>query len=131
MSLFSEIFCWWGGNTWGTRLFTWRKGKFVGEDQSGNRYFVQRSGVGPLGVPARWVIYPKLSEASQVPPEWHGWLHYTTAEPIPASARQPWQVPHQPNLTGTPGSYRPPGHDYRGGHRPPATGDYESWTPGS
>ena len=31
MGLFTEIFSWWGGNTWGTRLFTWRKGKLVGD----------------------------------------------------------------------------------------------------
>src|SRR5450631_1921980 len=32
MSLFSEIFFWWGGNTWGNRWDTWRRGKLVGED---------------------------------------------------------------------------------------------------
>jgi NADH:ubiquinone oxidoreductase subunit len=108
MSLFSEIFSWWGGNTWGTRFFTWRKGKFVGEDQFGNRYYIQKSGAGPLGVPARWVTYPKLSEASQVPPEWHGWLHYTVDTP-PTEERyipRPWQKPHQMNMTGTSRAYR-------------------------
>jgi len=68
MGLFSEIFSWWGGNTWGTRLYTWRKGRLVGEDEFGNRYYVQNRGVGPLGVPARWVTYANLSEASQIPP---------------------------------------------------------------
>ena len=38
MGIFSEIFCWWGGNTWGTRLFTFRKGHKVGEDDFGNTY---------------------------------------------------------------------------------------------
>ena len=28
-------------------------------------------------------------------------------------------------------SYRPAGHDYQGGKRAKATGDYEAWTPGS
>ena len=86
MGLFSEIFSWWGGNTWGTRLFTWRKGRLVGEDEFGNRYYVQNRGVGPLGVPARWVTYANLSEASQVPPEWHGWMHHTVDTPPTASA---------------------------------------------
>ena len=42
-----------------------------------------------------------------------------------------WQKPHVPNLTGTADSYRPAGHDYQGGKRAKATGDYEAWTPGS
>ncbi|MGH6798662.1 MAG: NADH:ubiquinone oxidoreductase subunit NDUFA12, partial [Roseiarcus sp.] len=40
-----------------------------------------------------------------------------------------WQKPHLPNLTGTPLAYRPPGSVLEGGHRAPATGDYEPWTP--
>ena len=66
-----------------------------------------------------------------MPPEWHAWLHYTTDEPLVERPRRSWEKPHLPNLTGTPASYRPPGHDYRGGTRDRATGDYEAWTPGS
>ncbi len=112
----------------GTRLHTYLFGRFVGADPEGNRYYVTRRAKERA---RRWVMYKGYPEASKVPPEWHAWLHYTTNEPIPLAARRPWQRPHQENLTGTPGSYRPPGHDYRGGNRAPATGDYESWTPGS
>jgi len=114
----------------GTRLFTYFRGRPVGSDPGGNRYFEEKRA--RPGLPARrWVLYAGEVDASQVPAEWHAWLHYTTAEPIPMASRKFWQKPHMPNLTGTPGSYRPPGHDYRGGHRAPSTGDYESWTPGS
>ncbi|MGQ0457744.1 MAG: NADH:ubiquinone oxidoreductase subunit NDUFA12 [Hyphomicrobium sp.] len=131
MSLLSEIFSWWGGNTWGTRLFTWRKGKLVGTDDFGNRYYLQKSGVGPLGVPARWVIYRDLSEASQVPPEWHGWLHHTVdAPPTDETYRaHPWEKPHQANLTGTPRAYRPKGSILSSGARQPSSGDYKPWKP--
>jgi NADH:ubiquinone oxidoreductase subunit len=131
MSIFSEIFSWWGGNTWGTRLFTWRKGQLVGEDEFGNRYYVQRSGVGPLGVPSRWVIYRDLSEASLVPPDWHGWLHHTVDVPPSEETYRPkaWQKAHQPNLTGTAGAYRPKGSILASGSRQPATGDYKAWKP--
>ena len=61
-----------------------------------------------------------------MPPEWHAWLHYTTDAPIVETQRRPWQKPHLPNPTGTPLSYRPPGHDYEGGQRARATGDYEA-----
>ena len=116
--------------TIGTRLYTFFSGRPVGTDPAGNRYFEQkRVRAGARG--RRWVLYVGAAEATEVPAEWHAWLHHTTDLPIPMSARRPWQKPHQPNLTGTAAGYRPPGHDYRGGHRPPATGDYESWTPGS
>ncbi len=131
MGLLSEIFSWWGGNTWGTRLYTWRKGKLVGEDDFGNRYYVQSSGVGPLGVPSRWVIYPDQSEASLVPPDWHGWLHHTVDAPPTEEAYvpKPWQRPHQPNLTGSADAYRPQGSILSSGPRQPSTGDYKPWKP--
>jgi NADH:ubiquinone oxidoreductase subunit len=116
--------------TIGTRLFTWMHGRLVGRDALGNRYYQDRK-AGPGGRARRWVIYAGEAEASKVPPEWHCWLHYTTEAPLPETERRPWQKPHEPNFTGTAASYRPPGHDYRGGHRAPATGDYEAWTPGS
>src|SRR5262245_17369382 len=74
MGVLSEIFSWWGGNTWSNRIYTALRGKLVGSDGDGNRYYVQKKGVGPLGVPRRWVIYKTLAEDSQVTPEWHGWL---------------------------------------------------------
>jgi NADH:ubiquinone oxidoreductase subunit len=118
------------GMTIGTRLFTLFKGRLVGRDPAGNRYYEERWPRAGLRA-RRWVLYAGAPEASKVPPEWHAWLHYTTDSPLPQTARRPWQKPHLPNMTGTPASYRPPGHDYRGGHRPPTAGDYEAWTPGS
>ncbi len=115
--------------TIGTRLFTLLHGRLIGRDATGNRYFEERRASGLR--PRRWVLYAGAPEASKVPAEWHCWLHYTTGAPLPETGRRPWQKPHLANLTGTPAGYRPPGHDYRGGHRAPATGDYEAWDPGS
>ncbi len=112
------------------RLVTSLTGQLVGKDAAGNVYYQGKS-VRPSGRRRRWVMYAGEAEASTVPPEWHAWLHYTTDEPIPETVRRAWQKPHQPNLTGTPLGYRPPGSDYMGGQRAPATGDYEAWTPGS
>jgi NADH:ubiquinone oxidoreductase subunit len=50
---------------------------------------------------------------------------------LPLEPRRVWEKPHQANLTGTPQGYRPAGHDYAGGKRAAASGDYEAWTPGS
>ena len=77
------------------------------------------------------MIYNGTVEASRVPPDWHGWLHHTYAEP-PTQAPlkvKPFEAPHQPNLTGTEGAYRPDGSLAKGGARPPATGDYQAWKP--
>ncbi len=108
-----------------TRVLTWLRGKQVGTDPDGNRYYVERS-----GGPRRWVLYDGEPEASKVPPEWNAWLHHTV-DGLPAEQRQvqPWEKPHQANLTGTAAAYRPPGHASRGGKRARATGDYEAWRP--
>ena len=131
MSILSEIFAWWGGNTWGTRWTIWKHGRFVGSDDFGNKYYVQRRGVGPLGTPRRWVIYQDLSEASQVPPEWHGWLHHTVDTPPTEEDYQakPWQQPHLANKTGSAEAYRPSGSILTSAERPKATGDYTAWNP--
>src|SRR5690242_18037728 len=106
----------------GTWLLTRFRGALVGTDAAGNMYYQdKRPRAGHR--PRRWVVYKHLVEPTQVPPEWHPWLHHTTDAPLPSGPRLPWQKPHVMNLTGTAGGYRPPGHDYSGGRRPPTTGD--------
>ena len=77
------------------------------------------------------MIFNGQSEASAVPPGWNGWLHRTVDVPPSEESYtpRPWQLAHQPNLTGTPQAYRPAGSTLAGGARPPATGDYQPWTP--
>ena len=111
-----------------TRLFTWLHGRRVGADRFGNIYYTETKRAGALRA-RRWVIYSGEPEASGVPPEWHAWLHFTVDAPLTAAVRRVWQKPHIANETGTPGAYRPAGHDYAGGARARATGDYEAWTP--
>lgn len=114
--------------TIGTQLYTFLKGKLVGTDPFGNKYYTERRA--PKGRRAkRWAVYKGLAEPSKVPPEWHGWLHYTQDAPLPQAKRYFWQKEHKPNLTGTTGAYLPPGHLLKGGKRAPATSDYEPWKP--
>ena len=129
MGIFTEIFSWWGGNTWSNRIYTALRGRLVGSDELGNRYYIQTKGVGPLGVPRRWVIYKDLAEASKVPADWHGWLHYTVDEPPTAESYTPraWQKPHRMNMTGTREAYRPQGSILAAAQRP--KGDYKPWRP--
>jgi NADH:ubiquinone oxidoreductase subunit len=130
MSVFSELFSWWNGQTLGMRLFTAQRGVAVGEDGEGNRYFEERS-LGPLGRKRRWVLYNGLAESSRVPPEWHGWLHHTVDAPPTAAPAvvKPWEKPHRPNLSGTTGAYHPPGSLFRPPDKGPRVKAYEPWIP--
>ena len=69
-----SIFTWWNGAPIVTRL-TVSKQKKVGEDELGNTYWQTADGK------RRWVLYKGEAEASMVPPDWHGWLHFTWDEP--------------------------------------------------
>jgi NADH:ubiquinone oxidoreductase subunit len=121
--------------TFGTRLLTWLRGELMGSDPYGNRYYRLRNdkpsgrGGGRFSRERRWVIYKGEPEGSKVPSEWHAWLHHTVDEVPGAWPHYAWEKPHEPNLTGTPLAYHPPGSVLRGGHRAHAAGDYEPWSP--
>ncbi len=125
MSVLSQIFTWWNGQTLGTRYFTSRHGELVGEDGDGNKFYQTADGK------RRWVIYAGEAEASHVSPDWHGWLHHTfdDAPEDGTLPRREWEKDHKPNLTGTDMAYRPPGSVLTATSRPRASGDYEAWTP--
>ncbi|XP_060084375.1 NADH dehydrogenase [ubiquinone] 1 alpha subcomplex subunit 12-like [Ylistrum balloti] len=84
---------------------------FVGEDKFGNKYyendnyFLGRNRVVHYNVQV--VGFDK--DPSQVPAEWHRWLHYTTDNPpnkVPPKERA-WFAEHTENMTGTSGEYVP------------------------
>lgn len=122
---FLLIFTWWNGTTLGTRLWTSWRGVPVGEDDQGNKFYRTADGK------KRWVIYAGEAEASQVSPDWHGWLHYTYEEPPEGGhlPRKPWEREHRANMTGTVAAYHPPGSIVLPAARARGTGDYEAWTP--
>ena len=121
----SPIFTWWNSATFGTMLFTSRKGVKVGEDEQGNVYYQEKGGR------RRWVIYKNGPvEASRVPADWHGWLHYTmddipSEKPLPTKSGE---KDHLPNLTGSADAYMPSGAQ-AGGERASTASDYEAWRP--
>ena len=125
VSALSPVHIWWVTLTSGA--------KKIGTDQMGNTYFEASPRPG-YSRPRRWVIFKHEAEATHIPPEWHGWIHFQT-DKVPStefmSHRRAWQKPHTPNQTGTQNAYRPDGHLLAKGQRPKATGDYEAWTPPS
>jgi NADH:ubiquinone oxidoreductase subunit len=134
MSMLSKIFwpfTWWNGQTVNTMFYTWRKGTFVGEDDYGNKYYKAPSAI-PDSIPERrWVIYSGYSEASQIGPGWHGWMHHRvdTAPSEETYVLKDWEAAHQENFTGSARAYHPPGSIAAGGKPVVAAADYEPWKP--
>ena len=104
MAWLKRIFTWWNGATLGT-LFSLRSFTKVGEDEFGNVYHeAKKASPEYEGRKRRWVIYKGYADPTTVPPEWHGWLHHSYDE-LPENLgikRHDWQLPHKPNMTGTP-----------------------------
>lgn len=111
------------------RFLAGLKGRQVGTDRFGNTYFESRDVQPVYGRTRRFVVYAGAPDPTTVPPEWHAWLHHTVPAPLPEVKRYAWQREHQRNLTGTPGAYRPAGHDRVAGRPKQVAGDYEAWTP--
>lgn len=110
-----------------SKISTWFNGVPLGVDGYGNKYFEDTN---KDGKKLRRVVYNGLNEASKVPPNWHGWLHYFIDEPPVDNALQyEWQKEHMPNLTGTKHAYRPQGHMSKGGVRVKVQSDYVAWKP--
>ena len=131
MLFLKQFFGWWSGQTLNTRFYTWLRGEPVGVDVFGNRYYRAKSAL-PESIPERrWVIYNGYSEASMIPPGWHGWMHHRVAEPPVEGAYVPheWEKPHIPNQTGTADAYRPPGSIVGGSKPAPRAADYSAWRP--
>jgi len=123
MRFILSLLTWWQAETLGTRLFTWRKGVKVGEDENGYVYYRTRDDS------RRWVCFNGTPEASRVSPDWHGWLHRTYDE---APSEKPlthkdWEKPHQENLTGSVLAYAPAGSMRQA--QPADRRDYEAWQP--
>jgi NADH:ubiquinone oxidoreductase subunit len=117
--------------TLGTRIYTALKGKLVGKDSCGNRYYEARSEKTADGHKKRWVMYEGAVEPTKVPPLWHGWLHYSTDTLPQEHDAKPyvWIREPQQNMTGTKLAYVPTGHVSRGGMRDKTVADYEAWKP--
>ncbi len=96
------LFTWWNGTTVGTNLYTYLKGKNVGEDYFGNFYYESRDKKN------RWCIYSNESEASKISPEWNNWLRFTSDTiPKDIETTYEWQKLFKGNLTGLERAYKP------------------------
>jgi len=114
------------------KLHTWRKGILVGVDSFGNKYYKCPPNRG-LKRDRRWVLYKIGTDASQVPPEWHGWLHHQSdfipGKGVRNKKRQKWQKPHVANMSGTKEAYHPSNPVLKEKKQSNGHDDYVSWIP--
>jgi NADH:ubiquinone oxidoreductase subunit len=122
METLKQIFTWWNSQTLGTRIYTWRKGQFVGSDECGNSFYECDNSS------RRWVVFKKDMDASVVTSEWHGWLHHTfdEAPTKTAHSRKIWEKPHVENRTGSSLAYHPLANRHDSSIK---SQDYEAWSP--
>jgi len=104
-------------------------GRRIGQDEFGNIYYAGKKDA--KGLERRWVLYQSRVDASEVPPEWHAWLHHQS-DIVPdghSPFHRRWQRPYVPNRNGTAEAYLPPGHQLAAAHRAKASSDYQAWRP--
>ncbi|KAI3631638.1 hypothetical protein MIR68_010111 [Amoeboaphelidium protococcarum] len=109
-----------------------KAGRFVGQDALGNKYYENRDEV--VYQRDRWVQYNQQNfprEPSQIPPEWHAWMHRMTD--VPPSSEQAIErfyvdkahfalSDHQGNRTGGDSGFRTYSTTYP---------RYQAWVPQS
>ena len=119
IDFFKQIFIWWHRQTIGTFIYTLLTGKYVGKDEFGNKYYSNSKG-------KRWVIYKSYVEASNIPPEWHSWMHFLVRN-VPSETKKKyfWQKKHEGNLTGTKKAHKPEGSLSSNSQK--ITKKYETW----
>ena len=118
--LIKQIFTWWNKQTVETFIYTLLKGKLVGKDQFGNKYYSNSKDK------KRWVIYKNIVESSKIPPEWHLWIHYLSKnKPSENTNKFKWQKEYEENLTGTSKAYKPDGSLHSDSKK--STKKYETW----
>ena len=124
MSFMKQIFTWWNSQTIGTRIFTWSKGRVVGQDLLGNTFYEDKH------KKRRWVIFNDDIDASSISSEWHGWLHHTFVESPnqKPTVKKIWEKPHEINLTGSNEAYHP---NKESPYKKNSYSDYEAWLPKS
>ncbi|KAL2921478.1 putative NADH dehydrogenase [ubiquinone] 1 alpha subcomplex subunit 12 [Bienertia sinuspersici] len=106
-------------------------GKVVGVDQFGNKYYENMNAQYGRH---RWVEYASKNRynASQVPPEWHGWLHFITdhtGDELLALKPSRYGIEHKENFSGEGDEYiyHSKGHALNPGQRDWTR--YQPWQP--
>lgn len=92
-------------------IFLKFKGKFVGEDEYGNKYY-ETNQRDYLNRKKRYCLFNGRVEATKIPPEWHCFMHYQIPkESVILDTKQyKWQKRFLPDLTLSSIKYLPKNH---------------------
>ena len=91
-------------NNIGTILYSFLKGKKIGQDKIGNKFYVHKKIKNK-----KWVLYKHNIDPTSLDVKWQIWLTSTNSN-VPTDIEESnfqWQKDKQPNLTGTVNSYHP------------------------
>jgi NADH:ubiquinone oxidoreductase subunit len=117
-------------NSLQVHLLTFFAGELTGEDQFGNRYYQEKLLFSKFNRPLRrWILYKGTPEASKIPAEWFGWLHFTHERQLDDREKYAWIKQHQQNMSGTPQAYRPFYQILKPDIAKSLPKRYESWQP--
>ena len=91
-------------NNIGTLLYSFLKGKKIGQDKIGNKFYVHKKNKNK-----KWVLYKNNIDPTSIDVQWQIWLtDIKSAEPLPDKKNNfKWQKNKQANPTGTLNSYHP------------------------
>ena len=91
-------------NNIGTILYSLLKGKKVGQDNQGNKFFIHKK-----NIKKRWVLYKKQIDPTNLEIKWQIWLTENDRDKaiIINNPNFKWQKNEKANLTGTLDSYHP------------------------
>ena len=109
-------------------IYTIFRGKLVGKDLNGNRYYKSKVSHG-VKKEKRWVLYKRDNDPTNINPDWHAWLHHAIDNAPNENDKKKffWQKKISPNYTGTNKAYLPPGHMLNKVKKD--NKNYESWNP--
>ena len=93
-------------NNLGTLIYTLFKGKEVGKDKLGNRYFISKNK--PF---RKWVLYKNNKNPTTIPVNWQLWLTDDDYNSLPgeegSNQKYAWEKNRIKNYTGTVNAYHP------------------------
>jgi len=92
----------------------------VGTDEFNNTYYLSKKNHDALGRKRRYVIYHSNVDISNIPPNWHAWLHYMIDNVEEGFMHQHWMIKYTHNQTGNKEVYKPININ---------TNNYKTWQP--
>ena len=115
--------------SFGTILYTWFFGNFVGSDELSNKYYCNSKDFQDKNA-KRWVIFNGEIEASNIPPHWHAWLHKSIeSPPIHYKHKYEWQKDLKPNTISAVDSIHPKNYLLSRSKSNFNKKEYEKWKP--